>query len=201
MQDPKIELLKSAVEKTFGAYIKYPRDFEQLSMRIQNQTGLYLSSTTLKRLFGYLQNEGTILPRKYTLDTLARYVGYMDYDTFCKTSSSVNTEVQSDFMHNECIKTCNLAPGTRLRIMWKPDRSITIRYEGQELFYIEKALNTKLSAGDTFMCYLFLQGEPLQLTRVIHEGGEPCNFVCGRLNGITFMILPHNEEEQAVISQ
>ena len=189
MHKKNIALLKVAVEKTFGAPCKSPRDFEQLATRILDITGRQVSSTTLKRVGGYLQNERNVSPRRATLDILARYVGYIDYETFCNTSASVNETLQSDFLHNECIKACSLCRGARLRIMWKPDRIITVRHEGQELFYVEEAVNTKLSVGDTFMCFLFIQGEPLQLTRVIHEGGMPCNYICGRVNGITYTVL------------
>ncbi|UPK72697.1 hypothetical protein [Chitinophaga filiformis] len=55
-------------------------DFEKLSDAIQEATGVVLSITTLKRLWGKLSYTNT--PAVTTLNTLARYAGYEDWGTF-----------------------------------------------------------------------------------------------------------------------
>lgn len=184
-----IDLLKLAVEKTLGQSCQTPRDFSLLSLRIQDLTGQRISATTLKRLWGYLPSETGNKPSHHTLNVLANYVGYLNYTLFEECSMGSKPEIQSGFLHQRELKACSLPRGKRIRVMWKPDRSIVIRHEGQELFYIEQAQNTKLSVGDNFLCFLFIDGEPLQLTRLIHEGGQPCNFVCGKIDGISFELL------------
>ncbi|PSL34693.1 hypothetical protein [Chitinophaga ginsengisoli] len=55
-------------------------DFEKLSEAIQEATGVVLSVTTLKRLWGKLSYTNT--PAITTLNTLAQYAGYEDWGTF-----------------------------------------------------------------------------------------------------------------------
>ena len=58
-------------------------DFEQLSREIQTATGVLLSVTTLKRLWGKLKY--TNIPTSTTLNTLAKYAGYTDWRDFKQT--------------------------------------------------------------------------------------------------------------------
>lgn len=55
------------------------RDFEQLSEQILTETGVSLSVTTLKRLWGRVRYESS--PNLTTLDTLAQFVGYENWRT------------------------------------------------------------------------------------------------------------------------
>ena len=57
-----------------------PKDFDFLSERIFEEVHEKVSSTTLKRIWGYLQNDNT--PRSTSLNILANYVGYADWDNF-----------------------------------------------------------------------------------------------------------------------
>lgn len=55
-------------------------DFEKLSEEIQTTTGVILSVTTLKRLWGRLKYGNT--PTTTTLNTLAKFAGYNDWQNF-----------------------------------------------------------------------------------------------------------------------
>ncbi len=55
-------------------------DFEKLSDEIYDSTGISLSISTLKRLFGKVAYNN--LPSLSTLNTLARFVGYEDWNAF-----------------------------------------------------------------------------------------------------------------------
>lgn len=55
-------------------------DFEKLSIEIQTATGVLLSVTTLKRLWGRLKY--TSVPTTTTLNTLANFAGYSDWREF-----------------------------------------------------------------------------------------------------------------------
>lgn len=76
-----IERLKQAVVAAFGQTLDAPTDYERLSADIQRKTGEVISTSTLKRLFGYIR-PGTI-PRPSTLSVLARYVGSTGWSDFC----------------------------------------------------------------------------------------------------------------------
>lgn len=82
-----IEQLRLAVERKAGRKMQTNKDFDCLSESIYDQTHAKISTTTLKRIWGYL-SEG-VTPRRYTLDQLARFIGYDDFDAF---SASLETD-------------------------------------------------------------------------------------------------------------
>ncbi len=65
-------------------------DFEKLSESIQEATGVILSITTLKRLWGKLSYTNT--PAITTLNTLAQYAGYPDWGTFKRKTLTGNKQ-------------------------------------------------------------------------------------------------------------
>ena len=84
-REEHIEQLKRAVLAAFGQTLDAPTDYERLSADIQNKTGEVISTSTLKRLFGYIK-PGTI-PRPSTLSVLARYVESAGWSDFCSKCS------------------------------------------------------------------------------------------------------------------
>ncbi|PSL30151.1 hypothetical protein [Dyadobacter jiangsuensis] len=65
-------------------------DFESLSELILNETGVSLSTSTLRRIWG--RTEYNHLPSGTTLNTLARFAGAGDWRTFVKENRTVNSE-------------------------------------------------------------------------------------------------------------
>jgi hypothetical protein len=108
--------------------------------------------------------------------------------TYYKESSATG-KVESDFLMNHSLVTNSLAKDVMIRLMWHPDRVVTIRHEGYEVFTVVESINSKLSVGDTFRCGLIVEGEPMYLAQLKHEGGEPVNYVCGRDTGVKFRVL------------
>ena len=86
-QEQAIKQLRRAVERTLGRKMQTNKDFDCLADSIYEKTHAKISTTTLKRLWGYL-SEG-VTPRRYTLDQLARFIGYDDFDAF---SASLETD-------------------------------------------------------------------------------------------------------------
>jgi hypothetical protein len=180
--------LQTAVEKAVSRQMCTPRDFDYLSARIYDVTGENLSAMTLKRFWGYLGEKNKRQLRLNTLNLLARMVGYTDWATYYK-ESSVRGEIESDFLKNNSLITNSLQKGTMVQLMWHPDRVVTIRHDGYEVFSVVESVNSKLSAGDTFRCGLIVEGEPLYLSQLIHEAGEPMSYVCGSEGGVKFRVL------------
>lgn len=181
--EEKLELLRAKVEKSVGRTMKTPRDFDFLVARAYALTKVHISPTTLKRLWGYLKSEQGHTPQVHTLNILAQVAGHKDWATFAQAAEM---HAESDFINNECLSASALIKGDRVRLLWAPDRDVTIRYEGLDMFTVVESVNSKLSQGDTFHCNHFINGEPLHLHCLVHEGGSPTNYVCGRINGVTF---------------
>ncbi len=177
----KVELLKKEIERATGQRLKAAGDYEQLSVLVQKRTQRRLSPTTLKRLFGYLHNE-EVTPRISTLDVLARFVGYDDYDAFCTGGN--DGEAQSNIVPGERVSADELSVDSFLVLTWKPNRRCVVRYLGNARFLVVEALNTKLSVGDTFTCHLFICHEPLYIESLVHEGQKLGAYVAGKKDGV-----------------
>ena len=77
----QIRLLKEETVRIFGKSLDSPTDYEALAAEILEKTGKSISSTTLKRVFGYIKNGNA--PTGATLGLLARYCGYAGWADWC----------------------------------------------------------------------------------------------------------------------
>ena len=84
-----IERLKEAVVATFARTLDSPTDFDALSADVAKRTGENVSTSTLRRLYGY--TKPAVVPRPSTLSVLARYVGYAGWSEFCQASEGQPT--------------------------------------------------------------------------------------------------------------
>ncbi|MFY9154263.1 MAG: hypothetical protein WAO52_19740 [Prolixibacteraceae bacterium] len=78
--DISIQLLKEEIQNKVGQRILYASDCQYLSHQILKYTKRMVSVSTLKRVFGVIQN--SFNPSKYTLDTLAIYLDYPDWQAY-----------------------------------------------------------------------------------------------------------------------
>ena len=181
-----ISNLLRAVQEACGYSFSSSRDFDNLSEKIMLRTRERISPTTLKRMFGYLKEE--VAPRAFTLDVLAQFVGYKNYEAFCQDFNK-GEKVQSNVVLSQKLSADCLAVGQRVRLTWKPDRVCIIEYRGEGLWTVVEAQQTKLCAGDTFRCHLFIAHEPLFLDELRHGAGQPVSYVAGRKDGIMFELV------------
>jgi hypothetical protein len=187
-KETAIESLKEHIENTIGTRMRTPRDFDLLAKSIFNETRSQLSPTTLKRLWGYLQEKENQTARISTLNILSRYIGYTDWETYCKFQLD-NGECESDFLPNNCLNVKSLLKGDEVRLMWHPDRCVTIQYIGLCMFRVTKSLNSKLSENDTFICEHIVENVPLMLSNLIHNNGDPVNYICGKRGGVKYQVI------------
>lgn len=176
--------LYKLVERTAGRRIQTPRDFDWLAEQIRLRTNEPISPTTLKRLWGYIDEP--VKPRKITLDILSQYVGYVDYEAFCKQDG----ESQSNMVLSGRMSAEDLTEGQRVELRWQPDRICTVKYLGEGRFIVEKSVNSKLAEGDTFDCHLFIEHEPLYLDNLVHLGKNHSAYVAGKKDGVTWTLEP-----------
>ncbi|AXE18684.1 hypothetical protein DR864_13435 [Runella rosea] len=64
------------------------QDFERLSERIAAETGVSLSATTLKRVWGKVKYDS--VPTQTTLNALAQFLGYDNWRLFCVSNLTLN---------------------------------------------------------------------------------------------------------------
>lgn len=186
---PEYEDIRCMVEDVTGRKMKTPKDFDLLVLRIYDRTNILLSVSTLKRFWGYVakNDETRGEMRKSSLNALAAYVGFSDWDSFCNRKDNNEAIDSSNFFYgHKQITTEQLQPGDTLIVMWKPDRMISLRYSGNDVWIVIESRSSKLSVGDTFKCHIFVEHQPLVLVDLVHEGLPPCGYICGKNGGISF---------------
>ena len=173
------------VETTANQPASTPKEFETLSESTRLRTGILLSPTTLKRLWGYLDEPVT--QRRSTLDTLARFCGWRDYEHFL---SGDNPDIESGNVGSNALRAGeDIHPGGRVRLFWNPSRVCEIEYLGNLDWEVVEATGTRLRRGDRFRCPLIVAGEPLYLDGLVKDGSRRGVYVCGSRTGITFEII------------
>jgi hypothetical protein len=174
--------LCTAIEKALHRKLKSPKDFDLLSQSIWDRLHEQVSSTTLKRIWGYLTDD--IQPRESTLDILARFIGYQDWNSYQQQEAAC---LESQFVMSRHLNVDNtLNQGDRLRLTWQPARVCDVEYLGNQVFKVIASENTRLRAGDTFRCSLIVEGEPLYIDDLQQEGHPPVVYVCGKKSGVRF---------------
>ena len=180
-QIPELQALLRAVEERFGEAVKTTAGFERLATSIDFTVGQTLGASTLKRLWGYIPEETT--PRLSTLDILARSAGYKDFKAFRKT---LHAEDSSDFVSERtCLTSADLADGDRVLISWAPNRLVTFRYRGNDLFEVVEAANAKLLPGDVIEVSCFFKGWPLFVPGIRRGNIITPPYIAGKAHGLS----------------
>ena len=110
----EVSYLLSEVEARYGRRISTSADFESLSVVIEHSIGDLISSSTLKRLWGYVTLNPT--PRIATLDVLARYVGCKNFRSFCESLKDSKAFV-SDFFNADYLSVDDLKSGDFVNVV------------------------------------------------------------------------------------
>ena len=186
-----IETLKRAVEEAVDMIPLHDRHFHTLRKVIFERTGQYISSTTLKRLWGYLNEPFN--PRETTLSILAKTVGYDNWNLFQNRDlqEQSETKISSSPKLNEYINVLeDLNIRDRVLLFWHPRRECIVRYLGDMQFEVEEVKNTNLQPGDIFTTHMIMSGHPLYLSNLKREDMKPMAYICGKLlGGIQYKLL------------
>ncbi len=184
INSPEIYELRLRIEASIKRKIQTPADFDFLRGIIWERTHEQISTSTLKRLWGYV--DGVDTARNSTLNVLSKSLGYNNWDDFVNKLKLEN-QTNSDLVLSKSVASCDLSIGDILSIAWQPNRVCQLSYLGNDTFKIIKAENSKLKVGDTFRCGLFILGEPVYINELRQNNGtgEPKLFVIGNKSGLT----------------
>ena len=178
------ETLCMAVEQSIHRKMITQADFDFLVDVIYTRTHELLSATTLKRLWGKVQSD--YAPSARTLNTLALFLGYSDFDSFCQHQPKGNTPPSNPVLSEHLDVDKDFIVGDEVTLYWAPGRVCHVRYLGNYRFVVMKSEMTRLQSGDTFTCNVFINGEPLYLKNLCQAGHPPFNYVCGMKGGIRY---------------
>ncbi len=178
-----INTLLHKVEERSVRRVRTTTDFERLSGEILHHTQESISPATLKRLWGYVSDRRS--PRRATLDILAAFVGYEDFEGFSKAHEDC---ASSEFFSPFTIESNDLVVGERVEVEWMPDRRIIFEYLGYNNYRIVDAQNSKLAIGDELSTTSFALQYPLVTSSVRRNGIQLPAFVAGKDGGLTKLL-------------
>ncbi len=183
--------LRQRIEQFVGFPLNSRNDFNALQNFIFQHTHEMLSATTLRRFWGYQEQDKGFGQSKSTLNVLCKFIGFANISEFensLKDSGCIDDT--SHFVLGYKILTCDsIEVNTEIMVTWQPDRMITIKYYGNEKWGVMKSINSKLQEGDVFTCGQFALHQPLICTSIIRQDMPPMDYVCGKSGGINFTVL------------
>ena len=178
-----IQKLKKLVEESTMHPLKTTKDFENLHWQMQERIHDTISTSTIKRLWGYIVSYETI--REETLDVLCRFIGFPDYHTFVADYCQIDSEQTSHRIVSSTLSINELKISDCVVIEWNPNRRLLLNYNGNGIFEVIDAQNSKIVVGDIFHCTRFTMNQPLYIDNLIHEEMPPTLFVLGKKGGLT----------------
>jgi hypothetical protein len=177
MLSPKI---KQKIEKEYGEKIRYPKQCENLAIAISNKVKCKISSTTVKRMFGFVP--GTEAARLWTLDIVAAYVNYSDWDAL------ITDIVKAKIKKVHCIESVqckNVKAGTRIRVSFGALPFFEVECVGRNNFKVLDQIKTGLLAGDIIEVVDVELNAPLLVRRIKRESTTLSGMVLGKITGVT----------------
>lgn len=175
---PEIEFLRDETIKRFGGRVKTSKDYEALSASIQASVGESVSTSTLKRFYGYMTIKPQ--PRSSTLDVLSKYIGRASYRDLCR-----ELQESSGFLSVEALRATDIEPGGLILLRWMPDREVKLVHMDGLRFKVVDSGKSKLREGDEFEVLEFIKGHPLYIPGITRDGGRLPEYVAGRTAGLT----------------
>lgn len=174
-------IVRQLLEERSGIKINQVKGIESLSEIIAEKTGERIGETTLRRLFGFAEDERT--PRTSTLDILAHYLDHENWNAMMKSLCPSDSHFM---MIKEDSPVSNLPEGSMIEISYFPDRKVTFRAMGAEhRFIVVESVNSKLQAGDIAVIDDILPHFPLYARSITRSGTVLGRYIAGEEYGIS----------------
>lgn len=176
--------------KNFGYIPKTPSDFNNLGLEIQRKTSHTISLSSLKRIWGYVDYSS--FPSPNTLNILARFNDYKNWEYFLENPDSPVTDDTSEYFSSSVIATDTLDEGDVLTLLWKPSKKCVIKYISNHKFCVIESENIKLKVNDIITLYTICVGLPLFITEIKRENDVIPGYIGAKNGGITMIQIGKN---------
>lgn len=184
---PELMVLRKKVEEKSGMRAKTSRDFEILAETITESGAGYVSASTLKRIWGYVEDNGG--KHIATLDVLARYAEYPRGFNEFKKKIETHYQIESGYDSKRVLDVLSLEPGRLVEVEWLPDRKIKLRYEGDCILEVVDSRNAKLEAGMRVKCPRIVEGDKLLVDIIKPCYKKPLVYEAGKAHGVVWRLL------------
>lgn len=152
------------LSEKIGKDVTTPTGASILCLDIESKTGIALGLNTVKRLLGVITSDAT--PRKTTLNVIAHYLGYPNWDILEEDSAMEGSGFGGKDIF---IEMSEFEVNTMVEICWKPDRKILLRHDGDGQYSVVKSENSKLHPGDRLSLSQLAVGFPFIAEKVLRN--------------------------------
>ncbi|MDE5566843.1 MAG: hypothetical protein K2J12_00225 [Muribaculaceae bacterium] len=174
------EILRRLIEKV-GLEMAKSSDFDALSQSITDSTSENLSVNTLKRLFGFKTDK--VVPRLSTMDIIAQYLGYSDYESLIKELGD-DADI-SLFTPIDCLEVQELEKGTQIRVAYNPNRVFFLTYLGGYQFIVNDVEGSKnIRKGDLLTITQLAVGHRFVVSHVVRDGQDLGTYESAKFKGL-----------------
>lgn len=174
------EILRRLKDKV-GLDMAKSSDFDILSQSIIDSTSENLSVNTLKRLFGFKTDK--VVPRVSTMDIIAQYLGYSDYESMIKDLGE-DADI-SLFTPIDCLEVKELEKGTQIRVAYDPNRVFFLTYLGDCQFIVNDVEGSKnIRKGDLLTITQLAVGHRFVVAHVIRDGEDLGAYESAKFKGL-----------------
>lgn len=159
------------IKNKSGLVFDKAKDFELLAAFIEDSTSRHIGITTLKRLFGYINDERET--NEYTLNTLALYLGFDTWTKYMKVRSLDSVYGFND----ESIYSHRLSEGNLIEVKYL-NRVVILKVivmDNKNVLRVENVRNGNLMIGDILDIYKLRVGDIIEAEKLI-RGGKVGNY-------------------------
>ena len=187
-----IDRLRKEIERFLSQSFVSPSDFVVLSDTLSKRGLGYVSPTTLKRVWGYINDKGNLYtPSPFTIRVLCNLIGFKDIDDFCNNSESTESMEYT----GQSIESYSLPSDVEVTLLWNPNRLCRLRHIAGSRFEITVNEHSRLRVGDIVECRNFTQFAPVYM-RIYRGNQPPFTYVAGSANGVVFNLRGADHTEQ-----
>lgn len=147
--------------------------------QISEIRGEHISANTIKRAFGII--ESTSSPSQYTLDLIARGIGYKNWEILI----GMGLMPWSSSFNNNCFFLNNIKTGECILITYLPNREVILQCLESTLFKVAESKNSKLLVGDIVKAYQVTKGQPMEFKSVVRDGDDLGSYTAAIHDGIS----------------
>lgn len=172
---------KELMDKS-GVQLEKAKDFELLADNIYQTTKRSIGVTTLKRLFGTINDSRKT--NEFTLNTIAIYLGYSSWDDYIATNS---VDSIWNFPVDNTVYINELQENTTITIKYL-NREVTFVVQvldNTKVLVVKSAKNSSLACGDILYVHKIRKGELMEAEKIV-RGNNIGNY---KTNGEIYSII------------
>jgi len=174
-------IIKKKIEVRFKSEIKYAYQCSALAADMSSVCNCTISVSTIKRLFGFIKVTSDAIPRVWTLDLIAEYIGYKSFDELQNELAGNKTKKKKriEFLDCDLIK-----PGKKITLMFGKISTVKLECISKNRFRVLDEIKTDVKTFDEIEVQKILIDLPL-LIKVHRTGATTTGIILGGISGVT----------------